>query len=240
MSNTDKFMPKKNKKRLLRDISKLIKTPLTDNGIYYAHDSENMLKGYAMIYGPDDTIYRYGCYFFEFNYPLNYPFSPPKVLYMTNNGSTRFNPNLYRNGKVCLSLLNTWKGEQWTSCQTVKTILLNLVTLLHNKPMLNEPGIKESHRDFKPYNLIIQYENYRTAILNMIIQKNLPEQFLPFYHIFKQHFRIKKKDIIKELIDLETSDDNDKTVECRFFRMKCTLNYKVLRENLEVAFDEYL
>ena len=47
--------------------------------------------------------------------------------YLTNDGKTRFNPNLYRNGKVCISLLNTWKGEQWTSCQTIESILLSLV-----------------------------------------------------------------------------------------------------------------
>ena len=26
----------------------------------------------------------------------------------------RFNPNLYSDGKVCLSLLGTWHGEGWT------------------------------------------------------------------------------------------------------------------------------
>ena len=32
------------------------------------------------------------------------------------SGTVRFNPNLYQNGKVCLSLLGTWSGgvdEQW-------------------------------------------------------------------------------------------------------------------------------
>ena len=46
-------------------------------------------------------------------YPTEYPFKPPKVTYKTNDGFTRFNPNLYKNGKVCISLLNTWQGEQW-------------------------------------------------------------------------------------------------------------------------------
>ena len=112
MSSKKEFMPAKNQKRLLRDVAKMIKNPLTDNGIYYVHDSENMLKGYAIIFGPDDSLYRYGCYMFEFTYPTDYPFVPPKVTYLTNDGKTRFNPNLYRNGKVCISLLNTWKGEQ--------------------------------------------------------------------------------------------------------------------------------
>ena len=46
--------------------------------------------------------------------------------------------NLYKNGKVCISLLNTWQGEQWSSCQNISTILLNLVALLNNTPLLND------------------------------------------------------------------------------------------------------
>ena len=61
-----------------------------------------MLKGYAVVFGPDDSIYRYGAYIFEFKFPTNYPYSPPKLNYMTNDGLTRFHPNLYRNGKVCI------------------------------------------------------------------------------------------------------------------------------------------
>ena len=174
-------MNEKNKKRLLRDVVKLIKKPLTDNGIYYSHDNDNMLKGYALIFGPSDSLYRHGAYMFIFNFDIQYPYVPPKVTYMTNNGKTRFHPNLYRNGKVCLSLLNTWKGEQWTSCQTISTILLNLVALLHNEPLLNEPGVSKKHRDFKPYNSIIQYKNYETAILGVLTYKILPKEFMGFY-----------------------------------------------------------
>ena len=154
------FMTKKSQKRLLKDVVDLIKNPLSDQGIYYIHDEDNMKKGYALVFGPSDTIYQFGSYLFEFNYPNDYPFSPPKLQYCTNNGKTRFNPNLYRNGKVCISILNTWKGEQWTSCQTIRSVLLTLVTLLHNKPLTNEPGFTETHPLNEKYNKIIEYENY--------------------------------------------------------------------------------
>lgn len=32
------------------------------------------------------------------------------LLATTGGGKVRFNPNLYNNGKVCLSLLGTWSG----------------------------------------------------------------------------------------------------------------------------------
>jgi ubiquitin-conjugating enzyme E2 Z len=120
--------------RLLHDVKNIIKNPLTENGIYYVHDDEDMLKGYALIIGPSDTPYFGGNYFFEINYPTNYPHSPPHVIYCTNGDNIRFNPNLYTNGKVCVSILNTWRGEQWTSCQTISTLLLTLCTLLCKDP----------------------------------------------------------------------------------------------------------
>ena len=75
----------KTQKRLIRDVREIMKNPLTDQGIYYTHDETNMLKGYAMIIGPSECIYQDGFYFFEFIFPKDYPFSPPKVLYHTGH-----------------------------------------------------------------------------------------------------------------------------------------------------------
>ena len=62
--------------------------------------------------------YGGGCFVFDIYFPPIYPNGPPKVnLMTTGKGSVRFNPNLYNNGKVCLSLLGTWRGgaqgENW-------------------------------------------------------------------------------------------------------------------------------
>ena len=137
------FIAKDTINRLLKDIKQIYKNPLTENGIYYIHDDTDMLKGYALIIGPSVTPYFGGNYFFEFLYPNDYPHTPPKVTYCTNGNNIRFNPNLYTCGKVCISLLNTWRGEQWTSCQTISTVLLTLCTLLCKDPLLNEPGVNK-------------------------------------------------------------------------------------------------
>ena len=55
-------------------------------------------------------------------FTTDYPHSPPQVTYWTNGDNIRFNPNLYKCGKVCVSLLNTWRGDQWTSCQTISSV----------------------------------------------------------------------------------------------------------------------
>ena len=73
----------------------------------------------VLITGPSDTPYANGCFEFDVYFPQDYPNSPPLVnLETTGNRTVRFNPNLYNDGKVCLSVLNTWHGrpeEKWNS-----------------------------------------------------------------------------------------------------------------------------
>lgn len=154
--------------RLMLDVRHIMKNPMKDNGIYYVHDESDMLRGYAMIVGPEDTPYYGGFYFFRFQFPSDYPYSPPVVTYCTNDGHIRFNPNLYGNGKVCISILNTWQGEPWSACQTIATILLTLCTLLCKNPLKNEPGIFSDCPDIEPYNRIIEHANIRVAICDTI------------------------------------------------------------------------
>ena len=51
-------MSKQCSNRLQKDVIDIIKNPLTEHGIYYAHDETNFLYGYAIVIGPKDTIYR--------------------------------------------------------------------------------------------------------------------------------------------------------------------------------------
>jgi ubiquitin-protein ligase len=64
----------------------------------------------------------------------------------TGNGAVRFNPNLYNNGKVCLSLLGTWSGPSWDpATSTVLQILVSLQAMVFcPNPFFNEPGYELS------------------------------------------------------------------------------------------------
>jgi ubiquitin-conjugating enzyme E2 Z len=186
-------------KRLVKDVKDIMKNPLTSQGIFYHHDEIDMLKGYAMIIGPSDTPYEDGFYFFEIIFPANYPFSPPRLIYSTNDGITRFNPNLYVNGKVCISILNTWRGESWTSCQTISSILLSVCTLLCKDPILNEPGVHKNHPDVKPYNNIIEYKNLEVAICGMMLKQYFNPKFEMFYPIMIEMFKEKYEKILEKV-----------------------------------------
>ena len=53
-----------------------------------------------------------GLFLYDIFLPDDYPNSCPKMQLITTGGnSIRFNPNLYSNGYVCLSLLGTWRGD---------------------------------------------------------------------------------------------------------------------------------
>lgn len=181
------LITKETTQRLLKDIKQIMKHSLADQGIYYKHDDTDILQGYAMIVGPSDTPYFGGYYFFQFKFPFDYPHSPPKITYCTNGRSIRFNPNLYLCGKVCISLLNTWKGEQWTSCQTISSVLLTLCTLLCKNPLLNEPGVNMNFRDVAPYNEIIEYANINVAVCDIV--NKTPGIYLDFFDLFFPYIR---------------------------------------------------
>lgn len=224
-----------NIKRLVKDVANIHKDPLTNDGIFYIHDDTNMMKGYAMIIGPTDTPYEYGFFFFTFQFPSNYPHSPPLVTYKTNDGYTRYNPNFYRNGKVCLSILNTWRGEGWTSCQTIRSILLTLLTTLNEKPLLNEPGIKETSDDVQKYNEIIEYKSLQFAHLGVLenmdcIEKNtIFTMFCPFMieYTEKHYENILNK--IKVLSEIE-KNKVCRNIRCTTYNIGINIDYVSLIE----------
>jgi ubiquitin-protein ligase len=103
------------------------------------------------IPGPEDTPYANGCFFFDI-FLDDYPKSPPKVCFLTTgNGKVRFNPNLYKCGKVCLSLLGTWSGPSWVPNQsTLLQVLVSIQGLiLVPEPFYNEPGYTKSKANEK-------------------------------------------------------------------------------------------
>jgi ubiquitin-protein ligase len=175
-------------KRLIRDVKYMRNQPLKDQGIYYIHDESNILKGYGLLIGPKDTPYANGYYLFEFNFPVDYPHSPPLVNYKTNDGKTRFHPNLYRNGKVCLSILNTWPGEQWSGCQTINSILLTLYSIFTEEPFLHEPGITKSYVDFHSYHELIRYRNITYAMTDVFKTTYAKSMCPELYEIMKADF----------------------------------------------------
>ncbi|CAN0186780.1 unnamed protein product, partial [Laminaria digitata] len=112
-----------------------------------------------------------GFFYFVLHCPDDYPHSPPKVRLMTTGGgAVRFNPNLYANGKVCLSILGTWSGPRWTPVHSISSVLLSIQSLMSAKPYHNEPGFEAASnpQDVKDYSDCITHENLRVAVCSMV------------------------------------------------------------------------
>jgi ubiquitin-conjugating enzyme E2 Z len=235
------FVSKETIKRLIKDVKDIMHNPLVDNGIYYSHDDTDMLKGYALIIGPEDTPYFGGNYFFEFKYPTEYPHKPPKVTYCTNGDEIRFNPNLYKCGKVCVSILNTWSGDQWTSCQTISTVLLTLCSLLCKNPLLNEPGVNKQHPELEKYSRIIEHSNIKIAVYNTITKKEgyYKNFFDLFYPYVKNNFLKNYEKLVhfvrtkqEEMKNATVLDSNACVISIKFYGMSVKMDYENLLELL--------
>jgi ubiquitin-conjugating enzyme E2 O len=64
----------------------------------------------VMIEGPKNTPYEEGVFVFDLQLSHDYPRTPPLCHYISYC-TDRLNPNLYEDGKVCVSLLGTWSGK---------------------------------------------------------------------------------------------------------------------------------
>jgi ubiquitin-conjugating enzyme E2 Z len=54
-----------------------------------------------LVLGPALSPYAFGFFSFKVQFPEDYPSCAPHVVFLTTaGGKTRFNPNLYADGKV--------------------------------------------------------------------------------------------------------------------------------------------
>lgn len=221
----------KNLRRVIRDKQMLLTNPLFNENIYVLHDDENIGISRACIIGPKNTPYENGIYFFEFRFPDNYPFEPFKVKFFTNDGKTRMHPNFYACGKVCVSIIGTWSGPGWTSCQTLSSVLLTIQSLFIENPLWQEPGFdNDTSSNNVNYNKIIKYENIRIAILKMYNQT--PLGFEKFRDIMKQHILLNRNRICEQVNEIKAY--NMALVESpSIWHFNTLINYDKLNKNLE-------
>ena len=94
-----------------------------------------------LVVGPYETPYEFAPFVFDLQYGAAFPQSPPNIFFHSwANEVGRINPNLYEDGKVCLSLLGTWDGhhrsEEWSS---KKSTVLQLIVSIMGLVLVKEP-----------------------------------------------------------------------------------------------------
>jgi ubiquitin-protein ligase len=214
-------------KRIMNiDMKRILSSDLNSNGIFIEFDETDILKAKALIIGPKDTIYDNAYLFFTIEFPKNYPFSPPILTYKSQN-KVRIHPNIYVNGKVCLSILGTWSGPSWTHTMDITTVLLTIQSLLDNNPLANEPGyekISGNNLIYENYNKIIRYNT-----INSLIVDRINTEFIDF-DIFKntmiEYF---KKNNLYINDTIEINKNIKENIKIGIYRIDISIDYEYLK-----------
>uniref|UniRef100_A0A8R7TRE1 UBC core domain-containing protein n=2 Tax=Triticum urartu TaxID=4572 RepID=A0A8R7TRE1_TRIUA len=154
----------------------------------------------VVMVGASGTPYHHGLFFFDLQLPPSYPDAPPQVYY--HSFGLRLNPNLYECGTVCLSLLNTFGGEDTEVWSPTTSSLLQVVVsiqglVLNDQPYYNEAGYEtlvgkpEGHRNALPYN-----ENAYLLTLRTM-QHLLCRPPRGFEKFVKEHFRRRGRFVLR-------------------------------------------
>ena len=131
---------------------KILRNPTSlPQGVYIRAWESRLDLLRCLIIGPADTPYANAPFVVDFYLPPQFPTEPPQVFFhswpsISSIGTLgRVNPNLYEDGKICLSLLGTWegtKGEGWSAARsTLLQVIVSLLGLvLVREPYYNEAG----------------------------------------------------------------------------------------------------
>ena len=84
---------------------------------------QNLYDFYALLQGPDGTVYEGGFYVAKLRFPQEYPYKPPAVLMLTPSG--RFAVN----SRLCLSM-SDFHPETWNPMWTVGAIITGLLSFM--------------------------------------------------------------------------------------------------------------
>ncbi|KZF25308.1 hypothetical protein L228DRAFT_244114 [Xylona heveae TC161] len=132
--------------RRIRKEHKILEKSLPE-GIYVRTWESRLDIIRVLILGPRNTPYELAPFVIDFQFGNSFPSSPPAAFFHSwTAGMGRVNPNLYEDGKICLSLLGTWpadaKNESWSPQRSsMLQILVSLMGLvLVKEPFYNEAG----------------------------------------------------------------------------------------------------
>ena len=99
-------------------------------------EDENIFKWEVMIIGPPDTLYEGGFFACKLEFPKDFPNMPPVMTFV----SPMWHPNVYPDGKVCISILHP-PGEdkfnpgetaemRWRPILGVEAIIISVLSML--------------------------------------------------------------------------------------------------------------
>lgn len=97
-------------------------------------EGNNIYKWSGVIFGPTDSPYEGGVFNLSIEFPEDYPFRPPHVLFLTKV----YHPNISASGSICLDILK----DKWSPALSISKVLLSIESLLTD-PNPNDPLVPD-------------------------------------------------------------------------------------------------
>jgi len=125
-------------KRIARELQSMNQNP--PENVSAGPKGDDLYRWTATIVGPKGTPYDGGVFMLDVEFPVDYPFKPPKCTFSTRI----YHPNINKNGSICLDILK----DQWSPALTIGAVLLSICSLL-NDPNPNDPLVPEIAQQYK-------------------------------------------------------------------------------------------
>jgi len=109
-------------KRVMKELKELQENPLPDDSATVQPVNEDYMHWQATLTGPQGTPYEDGLFFLDIEFPVDYPFKPPKIKFTTNI----YHCNVNEQGGICLDSLK----DKWTPAYTCRQVLQEILALL--------------------------------------------------------------------------------------------------------------
>ena len=147
-----------NKFRILSELEEIKKNPPSNCSAGIKDDNYKIWE--ATILGPTDSLYCGGIFRIKIEFPDEYPFKPPKIVFQTKI----YHPNINNVGIICLDILK----DKWSPALTITKVLLSICSLLTDPnpedPLM--PEIANLYRsNLAEYNNMAQAWTYQYASL---------------------------------------------------------------------------
>jgi len=119
-------------RRIKKELEELNLTPPTNCSAGLI--SDDIYKWQATIIGPEDSPYSGGIFALNIEFPIDYPFKPPRIMFKT----PIYHCNINTNGSICLDILK----DKWSPALTISKALLSICSMMDD-PNPNDPLMPE-------------------------------------------------------------------------------------------------
>jgi ubiquitin-conjugating enzyme E2 G1 len=153
-------------KRLQSELKQLIKEP--NYFFSVCPNDNNFYKWDVLMIGPPDCPFDGAFIKASIEFPSDYPNRPPKFNFISNV----YHPNVYTDGKVCISILNEVSDEnidgyeqtsdRWNPSRSIDSVLMSIITMIA-VPNFDSPANVDASVEWRN-----NFDSYKKKVYKMV------------------------------------------------------------------------